>query len=232
MARERRVWSTNRDHIRRRLNDEDATTPHWSDADLLSFYNDCKDELELHFDFLNEGWNVFRYNDNLVAGQQEYALPEETGRLLRIFRVESGGERKQVVHQDRQFDGTYSGDDTQSGTVHFTYSLKDNHVFLYPCPSESITAGLQYELEIATDRIVNDSDKLPDSWHPFAETLLNIDTAIAALETEATSDGEDGDSSQIRLLRRRRERLAGRLEDVVFNRTNSYVVSPGWNQGA
>lgn len=179
----------------------------------------------------HEGFNIFRYSDSIVAGQQEYALPEESGRIKTVFIVDSGGDLKRAIHQDRQFTGTYLGDDTQSATTEFTYSLKDNHVFLYPCPSQSITNGIQYELEVATERIANDSDKLPDSWPPFIETLLVYDTAIAALDQQSTAEGDLGES-QRNFLSRRRERYEELWFEYTASRTQSYVTSPGWNQGA
>jgi len=230
VARTRRAWSSLRDDVRRLLNDEGAS-PHWTDADLLALFNESKDHREMHLFDQHEGWGVFRYSDNLVAGQQEYALPEETGRLRTLFIVDSGGDYKRVIHQDRQFTGSYIGDDTQSSSRAFSYSLKDNHVFLYPCPSESITSGIQYEIESASDRIANDSDKLPDSWPPFAETLLVLDTAIAALEMQATAEGDEGDS-QMDAIRRRRARYEDQWDNYTASRTTSYVCSPGWNQGA
>lgn len=231
MARTRRAWSELRTDIRRLLNDEDASTPHWSDADLLALLNECKDHREMHLFEQHEGYGVFRYSDNIVAGQQEYALPEETGKVRTIFIVDSGGARKKVIHQDRQFNGSYEGDDVQAGVYEFTYSLKDNHVFLYPCPSVSVTGGLQYELEVATERIANDSDKLPDSWPPFAETLLVLDTAIAALEMQASGEGDLGES-QINYLIRRRGRYEDQWDNYTASRTTSYVTSPGYNWGA
>jgi hypothetical protein len=230
LARTRRVWSELRTDVRRLLND-DGSTQHYSDADLLALFNESKDHREMHLFDQHEGYGVFRYSDDLVAGQQEYALPEETARVRTIFIVESGGARKHVIHQDRQFAGSYLGDDTQASYARFSYSIKDNHVFLYPCPSESITGGIQYELETASDRIANDSDKLPDSWPPFGETLLVLDTAIAALETQATAEGDLGES-QITFLIRRRGRYEDLWNDYTASRTTSYIVSPGWNQGA
>ena len=231
MARTRRAWSSLRTDVRRLLNDEDSSNPHWSDADILALFNECKDHREMHLFDQHEGWGVYRYSDSLVAGQQEYALPEETGRIRTVFIVDSGGDIKKAIHQDRQFTGTYLGDDTQASSNAFTYSLKDNHVFLYPCPSESVTNGLQYEIEAATDRIANDSDKLPDSWPPFVETLLVLDTAIAALEMQATGEGDLGES-QINFLIRRRGRYEDAWDNYTASRTTSYVTSPGWNQGA
>lgn len=231
MARTRRQWSSLRTDIRRWLNDEDATTPHWSDADLLAFFNESKDEREMELLGTHEGYSIFRYNDDLVAGQQEYALPEEAGRIKTVFIVDSGGDKKRAIHQDRQFSGTYQGDNTEAGYNAFTYSLKDNHLFLYPCPSASVTDGLQLEIEIATDRIASDSDKLPDSWPPFAETLLVFDTAISALSQQATAEGDLGDS-QLNFLLRRRSRYEERWLDYIATRTSSYIVSPGFNLGA
>ena len=231
MARPRRAWSELRTDVRRLLNDEDSSNPHLSDADLLALFNESKDHREMHLFDQHEGWGVFRYSDSIVAGQQEYALPEETARIRTVFIVDSGGAIKRAIQQDRQFSGTYQGDDVQAGTNNFTYSLKDNHIFLYPCPSAAVTNGLQIELETATDRIANDSDKLPDSWPPFAETLLVLDTAIAALEMQATAEGDLGES-QITFLIRRRGRYEESWDDYTASRTTSYVTSPGWNQGA
>jgi hypothetical protein len=231
VARTRRAWSSLRDEVRLLLNDDGGTPNAWDDDDLLVHFNHAKDHREMHLFDQHEGWGTFRYSDNLVAGQQEYALPEETGRLRTLFIVDSGGDYKRVVHQDRQFTGSYIGDDTQSASRSFTYSIKDNHVFLYPCPSESITGGIQYEIEAASDRIVNDSDKLPDSWPPFAETLLVYDTAIRALAQQATAEGDEGDS-QITYLIQERRRYEEQWDNYTAARTTSYVCSPGWNQGA
>jgi hypothetical protein len=230
MARTRRSWSELRTEIRLLLNDE-GSNPFHSDADLLLLFNQCKDLREMHLFEQHEGWGVYRYTDNIVAGQQEYALPEETARIRTVFVVDSGGDIKKAIHQDRQFTGTYLGDNTQSGYHTFTYSLKDNHLFLYPCPSSSVTGGLQLELEAATDRIANDNDKLPDSWPPFVETLLCLDTAVSALEAQATGEGDQGES-QINWLIRRRGRYEDQWDSFTAARTTSYITSPGWNQGA
>jgi hypothetical protein len=231
MARSRRVWSELRTDIRRWINDNDTTSPEWSDADLLAFFNECKDQREMDLFDQHEGWGVYRYSDNLVAGQQEYALPEETGRIRTLFIKDSGGDFKRAIQQDRQFTGSYLGDDTQASSNNFTYSLKDNHVFLYPCPSASVTNGLQLELEVLTERIANDTDKLPDSWPGFAETLLVYDAAIAALSQQATSEGDLG-QSQVEFLIRQRTRYEESWDEYTASRTTSIICSPGWNQGA
>lgn len=232
MARTRRAWSELRTDIRRWLNDEDVSTPHWSDADLLAFFNECKDEREMHLFTQAEGYGVFRYSDSIVAGQQEYALPEEAAAIRTVFIKTSGGEYKKAIHQDRQFAGSYQGDTTQSGTAYgYTYQLLDNHLFLYPCPSESVTDGIQYHLEATSERIANDSDKVPDSWPPFIETLLIYDTAISALDQQSTGEGDLGES-QRNFLSRKRERYEDLWDNYTASRTTSYVTSPGFNWGA
>lgn len=231
MTRARRAWSDLRDDVRRLLNDEDTTSPAVTNSDLLALFNECKDYREMHLFTQSEGYGVQRYSADIVAGQQEYALPEESAAIRTVFIKDSGGAYKRAIQQDRQYTGGYLGDDTQAGVNQFTYQLLDNHMFLYPCPSESVTDGIQYHLESATDRIANDSDKLPDSWPPFIETLLVLDTAIAALEMQATAEGDLGES-QITFLIRRRGRYEDLWDDYTASRTTSLVCSQGWNQGA
>lgn len=185
----------------------------------------------MHLFEQHEGYGVQRYDANLVAGQQEYVLPEEAAKIRTVFIRDSGGAYKRAIQQDRQYTGGYLGDDTQASSNQFSYQMLDNHMFLYPAPSESVTNGIQYHLETASDRIANDSDKLPDSWPPFVETLLIYDTAISALSQQATAEGDLGES-QIQWLIRVRRPYEELWDEYTASRTTSLVCSQGWNQGA
>lgn len=226
--RERRNWSTIRAEIRRSLNDT-GTTQHWSDTDLLDYFNRAKDEREMDLFNSHEGWGVYRYNANIVANQEEYELPEETGRIKTVFYVSSDGQTKTVLVPDRQYTGSFIGDD-ETG-VPRTYNLKDNHIYIYPTPTEAITNGLQLEIERLSERIANDNDELPDSWPGFAETLLVYDAVCKAIGVQATAAGDLGES-QIAYVRSERERYERKWEDYVSTRTQGVIVSKGFNLGA
>ena len=229
MARSRRTWSSIRSEVRRKINDT-GTTQHWSDTDLLDYFNAAKDEREMQLFGVHQGWGVSVANANVVAGQRSYVLPEQTGRIKTIYYVSSDGNNKRILNQDRQYIGSYQGDDTQYGPP-VSFNIKDNHIYLYPTPSESITNGLQIEIEALSDRIENDNDKLPDSWPGFVEVLLVYDTAILALDAQATAAGDLGES-QIAYISRARDRFEKNWEDYIFQRTQGVIASKGFNLGA
>lgn len=184
----------------------------------------------MHLFSQQEGYGVETYQQDLTADQDNYELPEESAKIKRVFVKDSTSSNKRVIQQDRQYLGEYVT--TSSGeSTSFTYRLKDNHLFLYPPPSETVTNGLIIEFEVATARIANDSDKLPDSWPPFSETLLILDTAIALLESDATAEGDLG-ASQITWLERRRLKYEAQWDEYTATRTTSIICSPGNDWGA
>ena len=93
MARARRVWSTMRTEVRRLLRETVAADSFWTDPELLDYFNHAIDLRVMILADQHEGWVTDTYDADLVANQNEYLIPEGTGRIKRILIVNTEGER-------------------------------------------------------------------------------------------------------------------------------------------
>ncbi len=127
------------------------------------------------------------FTNDLVAGQQDYALPTSTagslqgtttlGAALKVYRVEvldSEGDYRLLKQIDKsEIKVALSEYEDEDGLPH-SYDLLANSIFLYPAPAASdvtITDGLKLYIAREIDAFVNgDTTKEPG----FAEPLHSI----------------------------------------------------------
>lgn len=185
MVRAPRDFGTLREEIRRLINETSATNPGLDNALILDVFNRKKDYREMQLQDTGEGFSVTWHDADIVAGQTEYSLPAQVGRLRKISRyIASETLYVPLEREEKNTEPTYVGGSFGDESYLPNYRLVDNHIILSPPPTEDITNGLRIEMEAATDRIVNDDDCLPDSWPLFAETLLVYDTVMELYNAE------------------------------------------------
>ena len=81
----RRPWSDIRAEIRRMIFETVAAESAWSDQLVLDAFNACKDRRELQLTNQHEGWSTEAIVTDVTAGENEYPLPENTGRVKRVL---------------------------------------------------------------------------------------------------------------------------------------------------
>jgi hypothetical protein len=191
MARARRTWTTMLAEIRRLLREDTAATSYWTDAQLLDMFNQSIDLRYMQLANTVEGWVVESASIDLTLGENEYAIPEGTGRPRRVMLVktESGVTREIPLRRDELLDTeavlrtspTYSYD-----TWRPTYKLVAENVVLSSTAPQAVTGGLKIEYDAAPARLDDGADKLPLSFPDTAETVLIYDTVALALASEVT----------------------------------------------
>lgn len=228
MARARRQLSELITEIQSILGE--TNSPFFTSALLTTLLNQCMDERLVDLMEQHEGWGIEVYTANLVADQATYPIPEGVSRVKRIFIVSEDGDLKRALDQDRQIEGTYLTGSSSGDPV--TYRILDQYLALYPAPSESIPDGLELECEVLPARLVNDADKIPLSWPLTYETLLVLDTAIAALDYEAAQgEGSQRDGAFRNSFEYRRDRLEKKLSDHISERSFGRVISKSFDWG-
>lgn len=219
MPATRSQWSALRTRVRRLIREE--TAGYWSDALLLDLFNDSQDHYAQMLMEQYEGWFTDTYQDDTVAGQNEYTLPEGTVKVLRVvMRFADGGSVRRVPlrEDDKWYTGSTertgaAGDNTSSGT----YRFKGRLLYLQPAPPTSRTDGLEIDIACMPTRLDEDTDVIDDKWPLNAETLFVYDTACRAFAVEDAQAG--GPASHLVAER-------DRLERQFFNSTARRAQSP------
>lgn len=226
----RKTWAAMRSEVFQLVNEDN--TGHWSDTDMLVLFNQEKDFREMELMDQHEGWGVHKYSQDTVADQAEYELPEAASRVRRVVLQNSGSTSKRVLTEERFFDGYLPGDSSSSNfdISGATFRLEDNFIILTPAPGSAVTNGLEIWAETVTDDLANDTDKLPDSWPEFVETLLVLDTAIAALDQQR-AESEDVNENY-KALEKRRARYEDKFFTHTSRRTRSRIFGKRHSLGA
>jgi hypothetical protein len=187
MPRARRQWSALRAEIYTLLRETEGAS-FWTPAQLLVLFNSALDHRVMQLATLDEGWVTDEYETDLVEDQREYPLPEGAGRVKRVViqHTTGGVKHERECHRDEQWGkNVYHGiGATSIESYHPTFRLQGNLIVLEPKPEFGATDGLRIDLELAPDRLSQDSSKIDLRFPDVMETLLVYDTVILALKME------------------------------------------------
>ncbi len=231
MPRARRQWTTIRSDIRQILRETDSTTSFWTDAQLLIYANTMIDRRVMQLASLDENWVVDEYETNLVSGQRDYTLPEGTGRVIRVNLVYTQGGQtieREIPRREQIGETVIHGTgNTDIATYYPTYRLQGPLLALEPWPEFALTGGLRIDLEVAPDRLVNDTDYLDRRFPDVFESLLTLDVAIFALAVEhSQGDSPDNYLNHLRGLQAEYEAI---FLDYAQERTQGIVAGRGFH---
>ena len=199
-------------------------------SDLLKiFFNQSQDRRLVELANAFEGWNSEIVSCDLVADQSTYRLPEGIGRLLRVVYVaEDGYER--VLNQHRKGEGLWT---TTGNTVEpQSYRLVGEFIEVTPPPAISLDDALKIEYETIPDRITDDADKIPAAWPVTFETLLVLDTCIAALDYESAQAAGDERGPLVASFMRRRSEIEAALSTNVSERAAGRLFGSPFDWGS
>jgi hypothetical protein len=195
MARARRAWSTIRDEVRTLLRETTAADSYWSDAELLIYANLCQDIRATQMLEAHEGWFTDRFEDDLVANQGEYTLPEGTDRVKRVLlKWSDTGLEVPLIRNERWSDSVTNnagGSVAVLGGTLPTYRLVGEVLLLEPAPTEARTDGLVAEIESLPARITGDASKFDLKYPSMFETLITFDIWDMALGVEDAQGNVD-----------------------------------------
>lgn len=202
--------------MRRQLKEPDS--PYWTRELLVDLFNEQKDLREMQLHEAHEGFSKRVYTTNLVAGQAFYELPDGQGRLKRVSKLYTAQQRwKPLIRAERWFSPSSTNTDA-SEYADFSFRVIGNFIVLEPTPGTAETDALRIEIEEATARLESDNQSLPPDWPLFTETLLVLDTVIAAYGVEEAQDEE------VKIppwVTRRRTRFEGQWDAYINTRTFS-----------
>jgi hypothetical protein len=196
MARNRKKWSELRAEIYRYLKEEEGTS-FWTRDILTDLFNAAFDMRTMQLHSMHEGFAVRQYETDIVAGQSLYSLDDYVGRVKRIIFVDPTTSMEIPLVRDERVTRPLP---TINIDTLPTYRIVGNSIKLEPTPARNITDGLKIEVEVAPDRIDDDNEELPAEYPVFCESLLVLDTVVAALgieEAQAVADKEVPNNIQI-----------------------------------
>lgn len=219
--RTRRTWDEIKAEIYRNLREAEAEAPTFEPELLLDLWNESKDLREMEMCDQHEGFFVRRFTTDIVIPSADqpaqYDIPEDAGRVKRVLRIFEDGSERALI-RDEKYSETVERSATGSGDGYTpTFRLMGNRIVLEPPPTFAQAAGLAIEMEQATERFADDSSVLDDDWPVYAESLLILDTVIAAFDTEETQEGAD--PQVISGFRRRRNAYEARWWQFCAERT-------------
>lgn len=222
-SRARRAWSTIRGEIRTLLRETTSADSFWTDADLLVWANQTLDLRAMELMEAHEGYCTQAFEDDTVANQREYALPEGTTRVRRVCLVYSDGEEIELSRNDRIGQDYYPSNNSGTGRygVRPTYRLVDNLLYIEPPDPESRTDGLRIEIECLPSRLTADDSKLSLAYPDTMETLLTYDVWDVAMGVE---DAQGNVNEEVRgRLQRFHMKLEKAWRSIIEVRNQSRV---------
>ena len=159
------------------LSRKQTSTTTWqiSDADYLKYLNIVYKEIFSRLSVASKKYTWQTYTTDVVAWQSEYIIPEATDEqtwIKLVLDVFLDGEKIKVY--DTNIDSNVYNEKHQLQSY---WILRDWSIFIYPRPTEDITAWLRVEwkyipLDLSlTD--TNDNIKLPVEYHNILVEWLN-----------------------------------------------------------
>jgi hypothetical protein len=230
MARTRRSLRELIDEVFRMLRETDDEF--FDRQDLIDLWNQAKDEREMELHGAHEGFGLARISTDLVAGQADYEIPEDMGRLKRVLRVVQGQEIP--LGRDELWSGPVAQESTGSGPTYLpSYRLVGSMIRLSPAPSaDEADPALIIEFEASTERMTEDTHKLPMDWPIFSETLLVLDTWEAAYQIERTMGEAPTEKYDVNPIRKRRDTFAAKWADYCETRSFGRSFAERFSLGA
>lgn len=234
MARTRRQLSDLRDEVGRLLRESIGSTGYWSKSDFEDALNRALDLRLMQLGLQQEGYLLSTDTQNIVSGTRDYTIPEGTERVRQVIIAKSvgGNTRRYRLSRDEKF---YTPDlEVDSALIGIfgaipTYRFLANAIRLSPTPNETITNGLELEIETLPSRLTADADKLPLEAPITLETLIVYD-AWDELCGQEDAQGNLDEATRGR-LQRRHDRYAQWWDQYVMQRTQSPVSGPSLNYG-
>lgn len=233
MARARRAWGPSSTEntlsfgILKMVGEEaDATLT--EPSAMRELFNQEMDLRALELLEAHEGFGRWIWTDDLTKDEPHYQLPDGIGRVLEV-RVKVGedpnAEWSPVFRAEKLFVPTPRAD----GVSIPTCRMMSGYLELDPPPRVTQTDGLKVIGENLWSRITDDAHTIPSDWPIYAESLLQLDTALAMLGIEEAMEEQPDRVSD---LLRRRARYEQRWLDYIETYHHSPQFAVRFNQGA
>lgn len=168
-------------YVRKRTNSTSSTL---SDNDLLTFINERNRQLFAALQMVREDYGGERSTTDLVASQQEYALPDDCMRLRRLEAMLDGV----TWHKVEFFDISQHDNANDSTSISNNYTkdkpfadVHENGLFLYPIPDAAVTDGLKlwYIKRPQDNNDLGGSQVLPKEHHMYIVELVTVDAEVS-----------------------------------------------------
>lgn len=207
MTRTRRTWGALRPEIYLLLLQTEGNEGSIGEPTLRLLWNQCKDRRQMELEDNDEGFFVRRFYTAIapppVNEPHLIQFPSAIDRVKRVLRIFEDGDEKALHRAERYSEGVarfFTG--SRDGYLP-TYRLMDDAIVLEPPADFTQADGIAIEAEAPDDLFLDDDSSLSSSWPVFAEFLLELDTAIAALDTEEYQAGSSAEIvSGLRIRRR------------------------------
>jgi hypothetical protein len=169
-----------RAHTRRKLAEQTASTSFWSDTDLDDFINRAYEQVISEAELLQCDSTA-----TSVAGQQQYSVPSDALRILRIyFQGRDGPLEPKTLSEMDLGDPAWPTKVCAAGEVPTTYVVRSNLFHLVPAPAEAgktITVwAIQAPADLAAD---GDTPLIAKGYHE----AIAVGAAIRALKADRTN---------------------------------------------
>jgi len=212
---------------RRYLKEENASKSHWSDDLLKQLFNEQYRRRCAQLQMAFEGWFVLVATRDIEAEVGRYSWPPGFQRHTKLELVRSDGRTIPLQRFERHGE---VNSPPQSGGDDYTPTWRPlaNGFVLEPSPISAVSNGLRIEYEGLPDELAADSDQLHPSFPDQLETIVVLDTAIAALDIEGMQ--ESGNQSSLLRLRAEWEQDFERFIDRrVISRTGVTPFTAHYN---
>lgn len=191
----------------------EATPSYWTDAELTSYLNDAKDDLQNAILTINKDFFQRTGSLAIVAGTNQYVLPSDFVRLKSIRASTSGLEMTSFIPMDRNtqaFLGGLQNSAYSNSPYQFMYdiwqnidnpalgSLKGMNISFSPLPQSNLAVVIEYDAALADLASAGDSF---DFLSPLMGYILDKATYYALSKGPAGDYQNYGSNAEIKLNR-------------------------------
>lgn len=173
-----KTYSTLRSHTRTYL--DESSPADWTDAQINRELNFAYMEVYTAVVETFESYYRVVSTANLVANQQEYAVPSDFLKMVRLeVKYDSTGDFYKAGRFDFQQLSTGYDNDTYGSTSRPLYQITGGYIRLLPIPTTSVTSGLRMEYIKTISELSSDTDEINI---PFPDRYGRLITLGAAAQ--------------------------------------------------
>jgi hypothetical protein len=184
------------------LNQQDATSSFWSDAELTMYLTDAVNQYFLEIEERCEGQFDVSVPLGVVSGTETVALPSDCFKVKALYANSGSGSYTMLNYVNnltQSFDSSPSGG---GSTYAPSYYFRGNSLVLRPIPGFTQTDALLLEYTQFPERMIWGGDSLTNKISPvFKELLVMYAVEKAKIKEDLTLGGNTSDKASMHLAK-------------------------------
>jgi hypothetical protein len=210
--------------VRYTLKQPDPNNSNWSDDELLSYANEA---IRIYFAELaniGEGYFTATVPLDLVAGQEEIALPADFFKIRALYKIQS--QESILLSYRNNLTDSYFTDGGNSSNVYAPYYyFRGNNIVLRPLPQFTETGSMILEYIQFPETLLNGADQLTAQISPVFRQVIEMYVVFKAKFAESLVTGTNTYS----IAKDHLADLLKQFRDLNAVRSKTPTYAQAWN---